>query len=858
MVYWGKLDRNSQERLSLLAHCADVAAVFEALCRQPVYRQRLRGAFGRRPTEGDLARLCCLAALHDIGKVTRGFQNKATGTPPLHGHIYPIPGLLTEQHLEHLADCLPWLCEWGDGETLRLLLVAAFSHHGTPIPDEPDIRRIGLWPSGDDAPEWCFIRELGKALEKWFPAAFEPSAPDLPEAPLLGHVFAGLLMLADWLGSDTRFFPLSRGESESGIDFSRRQAGRALATVGLAEEPGGRSDHAEPPPFASQFGFPPNALQRAVDEAPLRPRGGIAIIEAETGFGKTEAALRYFTRLRCAGLVDGLYFANPLRFAASQLFGRVRNFVSSTFPDHPPQAVLAVPGYLRADDASGVRLPDYSVLWDDDPTAERSARRWAAEHPKRYLAAPVAVGTIDQALLAGMRTPHAHLRAMALCRSLLVIDEVHASDPYMTELTLAVLRLFRQLGGQVLLLSATLGGETRRTYLRAMGAKDAAPSLADCRAAPYPLISTPEARLAVPDEREEAERKPPVRCQLPPVQDDARAVADLVADVREDVARGGRVLVLRNTVAVAMETLAALEERLPDGMLHAANGVVCPHHSRFARADRELLDREVERAFGKHGSESGGVLAATQTLEQSLDVDFDLLITDLCPMDVLLQRIGRLHRHRGRDASRPAGMRVPRCIVLVPGSFGADALRGPAALRHQYGKNRAYSNLPALLATWAQLAALDERDQPLRLPEMSRELVEGALHSEALEAVAEQYDMRAEWVAVQGVRGAMAAQGRYSVLRWDEPFSSQGWKREDPEPKTRLGTADLSVPFDPPFVSPFGNAVRELVIPEFMLPDAGPDETPQLLETGAERTLFRIGATPYSYTRFGLCKESKP
>jgi CRISPR-associated endonuclease/helicase Cas3 len=856
-LFWGKWNQSTGGFLPLSAHSADVAAVFEALCDLGVYHSLLSKVFGRALQQHDVARLSCLAALHDIGKITQGFRNKATGAKPQHGHIQPIPGLLTERNLERLAQCLPWLCEWGDGETLRRLLLASFSHHGTPVADEPDINKASLWPQQEDALEWEYIRALDEMLRDWFPDAFASTAPDLPNAPLMAHVFAGLLMLSDWLGSDTRFFPIERAEGECSISFSRQRAARALASVGLAVPRRGDPD-AKPPSFVAQFGFPPNIMQEAVDSVELQTGGGLAIIEAETGFGKTEAALRYFTRLYHAGLVDGLYFANPLRFAATQLHSRVLAFVRATFPEDPLQTVLAIPGYMRADDATGIRLPNYSVLWDDDPDAERAARRWAGEHPKRFLAAPVAVGTIDQALLAGLRTPHAHLRAVALSRSLLVIDEVHASDPYMTELSLAVMRLFRILGGQVLLLSATLGGEVRRKYLKAMGASDPIPSLQDCLDTPYPFITTPTGRIPITAHAEPGQRKGPIRCVTSDVQDIPDGVTDLVAKVAEAVRQGGRVLVLRNSVAVAVETLEALENRLAPGLLHRVKGLVCPHHSRFARADRELLDSAVEQAFGRSGSQSGGILVATQTLEQSLDVDFDLLITDLCPMDVLLQRIGRLHRHRARDGQRPEAMQQPRCIVLVPGTLGAEALRSKAARRYQYGKDRAYVNVPAVLATWERLVHMEAEGHLLRIPEMCRELVEDTLHSEALERVSERFGMRAEWVAVQGIHGAMATQGRYSVIKWDEPFSSQGWKREEPNPKTRLGTADLSVSFDQPFVSPFGQEIRELVIPEFMLPADGWDAAPEVLGTCPERTLFRLGSTTYSYTRFGLRKESNP
>jgi CRISPR-associated endonuclease/helicase Cas3 len=853
---WGKIGQDAEGTtfLPLECHLADVATVFEALCRSHSVRSRLSKALGRELTEADIARLSILALLHDLGKITPGFQNKAAVAKPQHGHVCPIPGLFCESNLAHLFDCLPWLPGWGadGGACVFRLLVAAFSHHGTPIPLEENIGSASLWPTRKDAAGWRFLKELGKQIPLWFPEAFAPEAPSLPVAPILEHLFAGLVMLADWLGSDTRFFPIAREKRDlTTIDFSRRQAATAVRSVGL-DTAAWRAAVTVPPRFERQFEFQPNELQRAVDCIPLQPEGGLAIIEAETGVGKTEAALRYFTRLWASGLVDGLYFANPLRFAATQLFGRISHFAGRTFGNDPPPVVLAVPGYLQVDDVSGVRLPDFTVRWDDEPAAAEAERRWACEHPKRYLAAPLAVGTIDQALLAGLRTPHAHLRAAALSRSLLVIDEVHASDPYMTELTLGVLDLFHRVGGQALLLSATLGGEARAKYLRTMGGTRGAPDMEAWLRAPYPCISTPSGGVAVEDNQQEGVRKPPIRCQLLGIQNDPGAVAKLSA---EEASRSGRILILRNSVASGVETLEAVELLVAKSALFQVSGVVCPHHSRYARVDREMLDGQVESWFGKQGACGSGVLVSSQTLEQSLDVDFDLLITDLCPMDVLLQRLGRLHRHRSRDAERPPGRKEPICILLTPEAMSAEALRSKRARRHQYGKDRAYANLPALMATWELLLDLEQRGEPLRIPEMSRSLVERALHSEALESVAHRHGLDAEFTAALGVAGARATQGRYAVIRWDQPFSEQCWKREDPNPLTRLGSADMVVDFEEPFLSPFDNAVDRLVLPEFLLPKAALDAPPQVISSGPRGTVFRLGETDYIYSRFGLHKE---
>ncbi|EFL50716.1 CRISPR-associated helicase Cas3 [Solidesulfovibrio fructosivorans JJ]] len=632
--------------------------------------------------------------------------------------------------------------------------------------------------------------------------------------------------------------------------FSRAAATKALATIGLNATPC-RVDITVTPAFDHQFSFRANALQQAVDTLPLSQKGGLTLIEAETGWGKTEAALRFFTRLWCEGLVDGLYFANPLRFAATQLFGRVTRFVANTFGDAPPSTVLAVPGYLRVDGVCGTMLPGFEVQWDDAPDRPAAERRWAAEHPKRFLAAPLAVGTIDQALLGTLRVRHAHLRTAALCRSLLVVDEVHASDTYMTRLTLGLLDFFRRAGGQVLLLSATLGGHVRQQYLNGFQGGRLRPSLAQCLEAPYPAITTVAGMLPVTDDRPPEARKKPVRVLPLTIQDAPETVAELTVAC---VAQGGRVLVLRNAVATARETQAALEALLPPERLFSVAGAACPHHARYARSDRQQLDTEVENRFGRHGDCQAGVLVATQTLEQSLDVDFDVLITDLCPMDVLLQRLGRLHRHRDRDPSRPAGHALPVCHLLTPKTFGADGLR--AARRHQYGKERAYENLLAVLATWERILALDADQKVLRIPEMSRDLVERALHPEIMADVAKRHGMQQEFKDLIGRQGARGQNARLASIDWGKPFTESAGTREGLTVGTRLGLRDRAVRFASPLGSPFGNAVEELTVPQWMAPESPEEIEPEVLEASPLGFRFRLQRFVYRYDRYGLSKEA--
>ena len=327
------------------------------------------------------------------------------------------------------------------------------------------------------------VAALGRRARRWFPAAWNNHAtePELPDAPAFVHYFAGLVSLVDWSASNDAagFFPYDGHGDGDRARFSRERAGEALRRMRLDVEDARADLRRRTPAFGDVFRAPHGGpfaatpLQQAMEDRTL---GSVVIAESETGSGKTEAALWRFKTLFEAGKVDALAFLLPTRVAAVSLEGRVRRFSEQHFPDPElrPNVVLAVPGYIQSDGEKGSRRADgagllsrFETLWLDTAAESAAHRRWAAEHPKRALAAAAAaaVGTIDQALLSSLPVRHAHLRGAALLRALIVADEVHASDAYMTELLTGVLRRHVDAGGHALLLSATLGSEARDRLL---------------------------------------------------------------------------------------------------------------------------------------------------------------------------------------------------------------------------------------------------------------------------------------------------------------------------------------------------------------------------------------------------------
>ena len=862
--FWGKLNFGSDgtlnEWLSLAQHCLDVAAVFYGMVCLPTIRFRLEASAGRPLNEIDLQRLAVIALLHDVGKANLGFQEKPfipSGEQARAGHIRELAPLFVDPELQgRLAEALDaeTLSGWfASPESAEAFLVAAWSHHGKPQVfqdvQEADHRiKAGYWHAMAGRDPFQAVSGLLATAREAYPAAFAQGGAPIPNSMALQHRFAGLVMLADWLGSHRGFFPL-QGLDEPVPRRAPQDAADALRAVGLdaGEWQTWLANH--PSNFNERFGFPPRALQEELDRLPAsRADSRLLIAEAETGAGKTEAALARFFRLFAAGEVDALYFALPTRVAARELYQRVAAYVGRLFPaEDRPTVLLAVPGYARVDNVPVERLlPGDETRYQDEADQARRERLWAAEHPKRFMAAPIAVGTIDQALLSALQTPHAHLRSVCLDRSLLVVDEVHASDPYMRRLLHGLLDHHLGLGGHALLLSATLGSRARAHFT---GHDE--PGLAEAIATPYPAVTdaggTPR---GLP-----ADSAPPksVRFDPRPLLEKPEV---LLPEISAALEMGARVLVVLNTVGRAVALQRAAEARdAVEPYLFRCREAIAPHHGRFAPVDREVLDQAVTDTLGKRSRAGARLLIGTQTLEQSLDIDADLLITDLCPMDVLLQRIGRLHRHLER--SRPVGFELARCVLLVPAAADLETLldaRGEAiGTAKRAGLGSVYPDMRVLQLTRDLAAEYPD----IEIPGDNRRLVEGATHSERLATLAgERWGRHGQNVEggdlAKGVRATYAGLASLYRLPFGDP---ECHFRENEEACTRLGLDSLRVPLGRKVTSPFGIELAEVLIPGHLADRKTTDERAVIIAAEADCSIVLTHvAHRYRYSRHGLEK----
>ena len=824
-------------------------------------RERLvRAAGANEFTDTTLARLTLLAFLHDFGKMNAGFQfkvrprNELPPRPPRPaGHIAEALLCFGQSDICELLGLHDIVDEWGAG--VIPLAHAMLAHHGRPArrPTRSGSGPPELWQPFAGYDPRATAKLLSERGRSWFPTAFS-RGPCMPDTPALAHLFAGIVSLADQLGSDDEAFRYEPDPDPDYIERARRIAADVIRSRGFRRRDStAAAAVTDSPDFRNLFDYPDlRPSQRAVSATPVDQP--LLILESETGSGKTEAAILRFASLWRAGLVDGLYFAVPTRAAAKQLHGRVSRALERLFPPAAHvETVLAVPGYLVAGDAAGRRVERFDVFWEDEPDEETRLARWSAESARKFLSAPAAVGTVDQVLLAGLRVKWAHFRAASLSRSLLVVDEVHASDAYMTELLLGVLKGHLALGGHALLMSATLGAAARSKFT-SRGVRSSPPAPRDAEDVPYPALtlvpadSVPETRAITTSGSTKS-----VSMSALSILDDPDSIARTAAAAARD---GAKVLVIRNTVSSAQAVFGALLAQDGDDVMLAVADGPALHHSRFAAEDRRLLDDAVETAIGKASRPAGGlVLIGTQTLEQSLDIDADFLIADLCPVDVLLQRIGRLHRHARTSRPRPFG--EPRCLVLVPEEGLESGLDG-GLLGHGLGvsdRGGIYVDLVGLEATRRLIAD----HATWSIPGMNRTLVEGATHPEMLRQIADELGER--WLShasrVFGLHAAGAGVARHHALNRDEPFDEElVFPDLDEHVRTRLGEDGPRIVLPDPVAGPFGAGVRTFNLPAHLFPGRLPRkeeiDAARAVPASAGSLVLQVGDHRLTYDRAGV------
>lgn len=734
-LYWGKrCGGESGHWHHLCHHGLDAAAVTQALLQEnPLWQTQVQTLSPYSP-EHTKALLLFLAACHDLGKFSDAFQfrlpSETTWTPPLQ-RSRPVclpPG---RHHTELGLTIWEELCPQDflplpDSYTLKPLLTAALAHHGQP-------KGAFFGPQAKPAPQvMADIREYLIEIAELFDLSSFPEAGEFA-LNRLSFVAAGLFILADWVASNERWFgPDSRWiDAKTYFSKAQTQATQALDDLSFLKEtaPGtAKGFHALLPHLA---GCTPSAMQQAILDLPQAEGPELLIIEDLTGGGKTEAALLATHRLLHSGQSRGLFVGLPTMATADAMYRRLEGSYQALFAERTSLMLAHGATALNQDFLDSISQ-DYreSIMPDagDQESGGAVCAQWLADNRKKALLSPCGVGTIDQALLAVLKTRHQALRLFGLSRSVFIGDEVHAFDEYTGTLLKNLLTFHAAMGGSAVLLSATLPHKLRQTFVDAWRAGRAQygekPLAAPLISTDFPLLTrvtdetVQEQQVAEP-EHAGLRRKEDVRVRL--LHEEGGMYAALQTAARA----GACACWVRNTVGDVREAWQKLT-----GKYGVPADKVLVFHAAFAGVDRQRIEGKVLDYFGKKDAGKDGVippragyiLLATQVVEQSLDLDFDLLLSDLAPMDLLIQRAGRCHRHKRH---RSEGYAMPLVLVLTPEPLPDATANWYAAMfpaaQYVYPRH-------ALLWRTAKLLEMAGR---LHLPEEARYLIEGAAGNEA-------------------------------------------------------------------------------------------------------------------------------
>ncbi|MFJ6199602.1 CRISPR-associated helicase Cas3' [Micromonospora sp. NPDC092111] len=757
---WGK-SKGLPMPYPLLWHLMDTAAVAGVLwSRYLAPNQRRIIAEGLAVDEGHARSLIMFwAGLHDVGKASPSFQKqdeRAFAALRRGGSYEDVSGdcwlghdIAGQLALPELLGAFgyPQLGRRASSRVAYRVAQIAGGHHGRfQQSSGPHGGRLQL---GGGA--WARQREALVGVV--YGAVGSPQPPAAVDAAACVLV-TGLVILADWLASQEHFLreQLSRVPRsmtvESAAAYLSALAGPATA---LVDEAGLVAPSYRAAGFEDLFPHPPNALQRSlIDELlPVVNGPGLLVVTAATGDGKTEAGLVTARRLAEVCGASGFFFALPTMATSDEMYRRVRKFAVKLADGPAPVTLLHSMSWLNAEyEARAVAgVGEHVGVLSDDPARDVVAPDWLRGR-KRGLLAPMAVGTVDQALLAALTTKHNALRLLGLSGKVFIVDEAHAYDEYMTALLRRLMSWLGRYGCPVVLLSATLPSSQAsalvQAYQEGAGAEPTQVSV------PYPgwMFVPAMDRGAVtisPASRERVVAGRRMRFQLDvrPVRHlsgpevdpmDRRAVVrQVLAPV---VQGGGCAAVVCNTVNDAQQTYRLVRDWAPAGV------DVLLLHSRFPARRREEITAEITGRLGRDGDRSVPVIVvATQVIEQSLDLDLDLLVTDLAPMAQLLQRAGRCQRHR---RTRPSWAERPRVVVLDPrgGTSGDEHVRPPA-----WGD--VYARY-LLRATHLRLAGIDSIAVPQSVQEHVEAVYVPGLISDDPVLGAEYDEYRAQGMAVRG------------------------------------------------------------------------------------------------------------
>ncbi len=833
--YWGKAGRKKEDENKyhlLVYHNLDVAAVGKVLLkRHRNLRKRLANAL-EVPEDIFCALAVFFLSVHDLGKFSEAFQGlrrdlyfrlQGRESEKLYNVRHDTLGYLAWQTLlnniqdreisvSHSA-AIPF-----KNQVFDAWVQAVMGHHGKP--PEPDMGARSFYVEKyfndkDLEVAESFIREaIALFLTEAVP--FEHLFEDTYLKQKIRQVtywLAGLSVLCDWIGSDSQFFPFCSDKME--LDeywecIALKNAQKAVDACGILPE---SKSFCRSVSDLFEYIETPTPLQRFCHKHPLTSEPQLWILEDVTGSGKTEAALILAHRLMNKKQGEGLFIGLPTMATTNAMYERMGGTYRNLFDSnaHPSLILSHSARHLSEKFRQSIlhEQKQETTYERGEADASTQCNAWIANHQKKALLADVGVGTLDQALLGILPVRHQSLRLLGLMNKVLILDEVHAYDSYTQKLIHALLTFHAAMGGSAVLLTATLTLQMKTELAKAfhkgverdfeddevtldlffddiiLGETDAERDL-KLTDSSYPLVTV----VAASDQaeypinvRESVEREVAVAM----VHDEAEVYRMLT----EAAEKKQCACWIRNTVADAMNAFETLKKDY--GVLDES---LLLFHSRYTLADRIAVEGEVLNCFGKKSGpmeRSGKILIATQVVEQSLDLDFDVMISDLSPVDLLIQRLGRLHRHvrwangKIKKQDRAADDR-PAPVFHVLGPKPVTNAEEDWFMTMFPKGAFVYPNVGQLWRT----ARLLEKFGRIRMPDDARALIEGVFNDDEAEEIPE--GLQEKTGCAEGDEMAKGGMGEFNTLILKKGYceNERHWG-DDARFPTRLGDDSITV-----------------------------------------------------------------
>ena len=653
---WAKISADGTSWLPLSVHMRDTAGVAECLWKSWLSestKELIAESVGSRKEDAEL--LCFirfLAASHDIGKASPAFQIKASSTDAkvivdrIRDSGLAIKSKLDVNAIPHATVSMMILEREGLD---RSISVIAGGHHGaTPSKDEIRERNLRGYVSntGFEDDSWVAVQKVcfDHALTI---SGMDPNRLcDINVPSYIQDLLTAIVIISDWVASNERAFPLIPLD-EYGVCDDAARGDSGWSRINFPHHDG--LVYGEAKSFEEAFGFGPRCFQTvAMDVVRNMTEPGLVVIEAPMGEGKTEAALAISEILASKFGQNGIFFGLPTQATANGVFSRVKSWVENCSGPGRRSLMLAHGG--SAFDQEFESMP--KMGWDVDGGKENVVvHEWF--HGKTALLSDIVVGTVDQVLMAGLKRKHLSMRHLGLAEKVVIIDECHAYDEYMGSYLTKALRWLGVMRVPVIVMSATLPPKRKEEMISAYSGE------AYRAEGPggYPLITCVSAGGTSSASADASGRRSNVAIHR-------ITMGDVIGRISDCTIGGGFVGVIVNTVGHAQRLFTEVREAFPGADVHLI-------HSAFTSIDRARKEKAVMDALIRKCEPDGRttIVIGTQVLEQSLDIDFDVMFSEICPIDLLFQRIGRLHRHSN---PRPKALTQPSCYIIDSGESSFD------------------------------------------------------------------------------------------------------------------------------------------------------------------------------------------